>query len=44
MLKIKNGYNLELQTPETMKLFISTNKLIEKTKNGENFEVVDVVQ
>ena len=43
MFKIKNGYNLELQTPETMKLFISTKKLIEKTKNGENFEVVEVV-
>ena len=37
---------VELQTPETMKLFGSTKKLIEKTKNGENvarFEVVEVV-
>ena len=35
MLKIKDGYKLELQTPETMKLFCSTKKLIDKTKNGE---------
>ena len=46
MFKIKDGYKLELQTPETMKLFGSTKKLIDKTKNGENvpsFEVVEVV-
>ena len=46
MFKIKGGYKLELQTPETMKLFGSTKKIIEKTKNGENvpsFEVVQVV-
>ena len=35
MLKIKDGYKLELQTPERMKLFGSTKKLIDKTKNGE---------
>ena len=34
--KIKDGYKLELQTPETMKLFGSTKKLINKTKNVEN--------
>ena len=36
----------ELQTHETMKLFGSTKKLIDKTKNGENvlsLEVVEVV-
>ena len=38
--KIKDGYKLELQTPETMKLFGSTKKLIDKTKNGEKIEVV----
>ena len=35
MFKIKDEYKLELQTPETMKLFGSTKKLIDKTKNGE---------
>ena len=33
VFKIKDGYKLELQTPETMKLFGSTKKLIDKTKN-----------
>ena len=45
MFKIKDGYKLELQTPETMKLFGSTKKLIDK-KNGEklpNLGVVEVV-
>ena len=32
VFKIKDGYKLELQTPETMKLFGRTKKLIEKTK------------
>ena len=32
VLKIKDGYKLELQTPETMKLFRSTKKLIDKNK------------
>ena len=31
MFKLKDGYKLELQTPETMKLFGSTTKLIDKT-------------
>ena len=46
VFKIKDGYKLELQTPETVKLFDSTKKLIDKTKNGENvpsFEVIEVV-
>ena len=46
VFKIKDGYKLELQTPESMKLFGSTKKLIDKTKNGENvpnLEVVEVV-
>ena len=36
MFKIKDKYNLELQTPETMRLFGSTKKLVDKTKNVEN--------
>ena len=34
--KIKDWYKLELQTPETMKLFGSTKILIDRTKNGED--------
>ena len=44
--KIKNGYYLELLTPETMKLLGSTNSKITKDKNGENvphLEIVEVV-
>ena len=44
MFKIKDEYKLELQTPETMKLFGSTKKLIDKTKNGENVPSLEVVQ
>ena len=46
MFKIKDGYKLELQTPKITKLFGSTKKLMDKTKNGEsvpNLEVVEVV-
>ena len=46
VFKIKDGYKLELQTPETMKLFNSTKKITGKTKNGEkvpNPEVAEVV-
>ena len=32
MFKMKDEYKLQLQTPETMKLFGSTIKLIDKTK------------
>ena len=35
VIKIKGGYNLELQTPETVKLFGSTNTLIDKARNEE---------
>ena len=34
--KIKNGYSIELLTPETMKLLGSTKNKITKNKNGEN--------
>ena len=45
MFKIKDVYKLELQTPETMKLFGSRKKKKKKdqTKNGEKvLEVVEV--
>ena len=44
MLKIKDGYKLELQANETTKLFGSTKKLIDKTKNGENVQILVVVE
>ena len=44
MLKIKDGYKLELQTPETMKLFGSTKKLINKANNGENVPSLEVAE
>ena len=46
VFKTKDAYKLELQTPETMKLFVSTKILIDKTKNGEkvpSLEVAEVV-
>ena len=42
--KVKDGYKLELQTPETMNLFGSTKKLIDKTKNGENAPSLEVFE
>ena len=44
MFKIKDEYKLELQIPETMKLFDSTKKLTEKTKNGANVPSLEVVE
>ena len=44
--KRKNGYSLELLTPETMKLLGSTKDKITKDKNGENvphLEITEVV-
>ena len=46
VLKIRDEYKLELQTHETMKLFDSTNNLIDKPKNDEiipSLEVTEVV-
>ena len=43
MFKIKDGYKLVLQTPETRKLFGSTEKLMDKTKNGEDPPSPEVV-
>ena len=44
VFKIKDGYKLELQTPETMILFGSTKKLIDKTKNRVNVPSLEVVE
>ena len=44
--KIKDGYSLEILTPETMKLLGSTKDKINKDKNGENvphLEITEVV-
>ena len=42
--KIKNGYYLELLTPETMKLLGSTESKITKDKNGGNVPRLEVVE
>ena len=42
--KIKNGYYLELLTPETMKLFGSTESKIIEDKNGENVPHLEIVE
>ena len=42
--KIKNGYYLELLTPEAMKLLGSTESKITKDKNGENVPHLEVVE
>ena len=42
--KIKNGYYLELLTPETMKLLGSTESKITKDKNGANVPHLEVVE
>ena len=42
--KIKNGYYLELLSPETMKLLGSTESKITKDKNGENVPHLEIVE
>ena len=44
MLKIKGGYQLELKTFETMRLFGSTQKLTEKTKSKENVKILKAIE
>ena len=44
MFKIKDGYKLELGTTEIMKLFGSTKKLKDKTKNGEHVPILEAVE
>ena len=41
---MKDGYNLELQTPETMRLFGNTKKIIDKTKNRENVQSLEQLE
>ena len=40
LFKIKDGYKLELQTSETMKLFGSTKKIIDKAKTEKKYQVL----
>ena len=42
--KIKNGYYVELLTPETIKLLGSTESKITKNKNGENVPHLEIVE
>ena len=42
--KIKNGYYLELLTPEAMKLLGSTESKITKDKNGENVLHLEITE
>ena len=42
--KIKNGYYLELLTPETMKLLGSTESKITKDKEIENVPHLEIVE
>ena len=43
MLRIKDRYKVELQTPETMKLFGNTKEIIDKAKNGENVPTILII-
>ena len=42
--RIKNGYSLELLTPETMRLLGSTENKIAKDKNGENIPHLEITE
>ena len=44
VLKIKNGYKLELLTPETMKLLGSTKKDVDSDKNSKNVPKLQSVE
>ena len=44
IFKLKSGFKLELLTPETMKLLGSTNKVVDKDKNGENVPKLESVE
>ena len=44
VFKVKDGYKLELQMPERIKLFGSTQKLIDKMKNEEKVPSLKVVE
>ena len=42
--QIKNGYSLEILTPETMKLLGSTENQITKNKNDENMPHLEITE
>ena len=42
--KIKRGYYLKIQTPETMKLLGSTKDKITKDENGENLPHLEITE
>ena len=44
VFKIKTGYKLELLSPETMKLLGSTNKDVDKDKDGEDVPKIESVE
>ena len=44
LFKIKDGFKLEFQIPETMKSFGSIKKLIDKRKYGENVPSLEVAE
>ena len=44
VFKIKTGYKLELLTPETMKLLISTKQDVDSDKNSENVPKLESVE
>ena len=44
VFKIKDGYKLELLTPETMKLLGSTKKVVDKDKNGERVPKLEIAE
>ena len=44
VFKIKQGFKLELKNLATIKLFSSTNKLLDKTKTGENAPILKLVE
>ena len=44
MFRTKYGCRLELQTPEKIKLFDSTKKITDKTRNDENVPSLKVVE
>ena len=43
VFRIKDGHKLELQTPETMKLYGSTKRINRQNKDGEDLPSLEVV-
>ena len=41
---MKNGYSVQLLTPETMKLLVSTKNKITKDKNCENVPYLEITE